>query len=130
MIKLSKDNLIVYSRFFPAMVFLVHPFIIFVLININFWPIYIAYVLILTVQLVVGKIWRFFWFKDLYLSKDGKHIVFQDLNGKQTEFEMGQIAGIKTRRAISRLTILNSGKLENWYFYVNSKDNLKLFTPN
>jgi hypothetical protein len=126
MIKLSRDNLIVLSRLFPVMLFAVHPFIIFVIIKINFWPLIIAYLFIAAMQFGVGKVWRYFLIQDLYLSKDTKYIIFKSLSDKETEFKISQIAGISTQKGITRLEILNNNKVEKWYFCVNSKDNLNL----
>jgi hypothetical protein len=128
MIKLSKDNLIVWGRLFPIMLFSVHLFFIILVTAWGFWPTIVAYLFVAFLQ-AIKKPWRLFFIKDLYLTTDTKNIIFKSLSDKETEFKTNQIIKQKTSNGITLIEILQNDKVEKWYCTINSKDNLKFLLP-
>jgi hypothetical protein len=128
MVKLSKDNLVLWKIMFPAMGIVVHLFLIVAVFNINFWLVYLVYFAIATLQIIVGGIWRYALIKDIYLNKDGNSIIIEPLYDKKTEVKLTDIVKQFTHFGITNLTIIDQGIKRKVYFLPNSKENLKLLT--
>ncbi len=124
MIKISKDNLFLW-KLFGIMLLAVHAFFIFVILNINFWVVYLVYLFIFIFQLLIGRVWRYIFISDVYLSESLKEIFFKDLNGNITEFSCDQIEKTSTSFGITDIFINNKGETFKAYLMINSKENLK-----
>jgi hypothetical protein len=129
MIKISKDNLFVWSKIIPIAGLIIHAWLIFVCIMMNFWPLYIAYGVVGLGQFFFAKAWRYFLLRDVYLSKDFNKIIFKGLKGDQVEFNRNQIAKQATYFGITNVLIDENGDMLKFYFIVSSKENLDDLMP-
>jgi hypothetical protein len=126
MMKLSKDNLVLWKILFTGMGIVVHLFFIVFVFSVNFWAIYLAYLFIATLQIAVGGIWRYALIKDVYLNIHGNSMIIEPLYDKKFEIPLTDIVKQNTHFGITNLTIMNQGIKKTIYFIPNSKENLKL----
>jgi hypothetical protein len=125
MIKISKDYLYIFSRVIPIIALIIHLWIIFVCIMINFWPVYLAYAFVASIQFFFAKIWRYFLLNDVYINSQFNKVLFKTLKSVEIEFNREQISKQTTYFGITDIVINDNGNKLKFYFMVNSKENLK-----
>jgi hypothetical protein len=125
MIKISKENLYVWSRLIPVIFLIIHAWILFVCIMMNFWPLYLVYVAIASLQFLVIGAWRYFYLRDVYVSENLKKVIFKDLKNNETVHDLNQITTYKTSFGITKVSIDEKGAIIKYYFMINSYEDVK-----
>lgn len=129
MIKLSKDNLVIWKILFPGMLTIVHLFLIVAVLNMNFWIMYAAYIFIALMQFIVGGVWKYPLLEDVYLNEDRNSITIEPLYDKKIEILLANIVKEATYFGITSLTTMAHGVQKTIYFKANSNENLKFLKP-
>ncbi|MET3978968.1 hypothetical protein ABIB62_001537 [Mucilaginibacter sp. UYP25] len=130
MIKLSTDNLVFYKIIFSSLGVVVHIFLIVGIININFWPFSIAYLVIALLQFLVGGIWRYPLLEDVYYNQNDEILIVEPLYKAKFEVRIADILKIKARFGLTNLSYSVDGVKKTVYFKSNSNENLKLIKFN
>jgi len=128
MIKISKDNILIWSRVLPIGFLIAQGIFIALVIGINWWPFYLFYTCFVLYSFIYRKFGRLFLLNDVYLnSQNGDHIriTFIAVNGTRTECDAKDIIKQRTVTGLTELTILKSGKEIKKYCAISSKENLK-----
>lgn len=123
--KISKDNLFLFSRIIPVVFIIVHLWVIFFVITVNFWVIYVVYLFIASGHFLFAKIWRLFLLRDAYLNKHLGKVAFKNLKGKEMEFNLSQIIKLSTYFGITDVLISDNNRIIKIYFQIDSKENLE-----
>jgi hypothetical protein len=125
MIKLSKENIVVWKIIFPAIVFIPHILIVIGVISLGVPLLIIVYLAIAFLQFFIGGIWRYPLLKDVVLNEDKKSITIISLNDKE-EVLISDILNLKTKFGITNVQFAVSGNKRTVYFKPNNIENLRL----
>jgi hypothetical protein len=122
--KLSRETTALW-RFFGVGFLIVHPFLLVVIICINFWPLYLVYLALAVGHLMVAKVWRYLLLTNVYITDDFDSLIVKTDAGKSLEYSMKELSSCKTISGITDLIISTSTGPIKIYFMPNSSESLK-----
>ncbi len=102
-----------------------HAFFIVFIFIMNFWLVYLIYLFMAIGHFVFAKVWRYLFITNVYLSDDFKKVIFKNIKDEAKEFNCNQIIKCSTYNGITDIVIEENENKLNFYFMVNSKENLK-----
>lgn len=102
-----------------------HLFFILFIIVINVWVLFVPYAFIALIHFVFGRVWRYLFIIETYLSSDFKLVIFKSSKDKEMKFNCDQIIKCATYYGITDIVIEDNGNKFKFYFMINSKENLK-----